>query len=593
MTLRAWVLLQHPRACALAACSLWLLGVSLVHAQDGDRSPDTPPASPVGQPDDSSAAGLLARAEEAMTTIDYERSRQLSERAIEKGGLEREELIRAYRLIAVSCAQLDAADAAELAFTKLFALEPDSNIATRIAPTHRTAILNARGFWDARKNGFGIDVNYARRERQVIVNVRDPIGWAHHVHVWSRFGERRYAKTVKTAGPEVLFDIEDIGPTDALEIYAFATDEHGNVLMQFGRDRDPHLFGMSDEELAEFMRRDIRGGQLGSFGRRLEELGVEVGVHGYASLELKPVNGVTSFDLHHATVLITANLLDAVSVELAFEWEHLGIEADDFYLPHAFIDIAVREWLVIRGGFFEVPVGAFNEYLYPDFLRITGLPPLFSLSVVPALWSEVGVQLRGRIPLGREAHFTYAAFVSNGLEQRDANPMDGKVEEGGELAAMRFHGLDEFSGNKAVGGRAGLEVGDFDVGASGYTGRYTIEADRRLSIVDADISFRGKWLTVRSEGAIAMEELTERVQHKYGLYTLVAVRPLGYLEPYAQYDYVDVSRGDQRVLVGCAFYPFPNARATRNLRLKSEAGYEFAHDAHAQFVWFFQLTTGF
>jgi hypothetical protein len=74
---------------------------------------------------------------------------------------------------------------------------------------------------------------------------------------------------------------------------------------------------------------------------------------------------------------------------------------------------------------------------------------------------------------------------------------------------------------------------------------------------------------------------------------LVAVRPLGYLEPYAQFDYVDVSRGDQRVLVGCAFYPFPNARATRNLRLKSEAGYEFAHDAHAQFVWFFQLTTGF
>jgi hypothetical protein len=114
---------------------------------------------------------------------------------------------------------------------------------------------------------------------------------------------------------------------------------------------------MSDEELAEFMRRDIRGGQLGSFGRRLEELGVEVGVHGYASLELKPVNGVTSFDLHHATVLITANLLDAVSVELAFEWEHLGIEADDFYLPHAFIDIAVREWFVIRGGFFEAHDG--------------------------------------------------------------------------------------------------------------------------------------------------------------------------------------------------------------------------------------------
>jgi hypothetical protein len=55
--------------------------------------------------------------------------------------------------------------------------------------------------------------------------------------------------------------------------------------------------------------------------------------------------------------------------------------------------------LIARAGFFEAPVGAFNEYLYPDFLRITGLPPLFSLGVVPALWSEVGLQLRGRIPL--------------------------------------------------------------------------------------------------------------------------------------------------------------------------------------------------
>ena len=47
-----------------------------------------------------------------------------------------------------------------------------------------------------------------------------------------------------------------------------------------------------------------------------------------------------------------------------------------------------------------------NEYLYPDFLRVTGLPPLFSRSVVPALWSEVGLQARGRLarpPQGLQA----------------------------------------------------------------------------------------------------------------------------------------------------------------------------------------------
>jgi hypothetical protein len=63
-----------------------------------------------------------------------------------------------------------------------------------------------------------------------------------------------------------------------------------------------------------------------------------------------------------------------------------------------------------------------------------------------------------------------------------------------------------------------------------------VEADRRLNIADADISFRGEWLTIRCEGAL---------------------------------------------------------RATRNLRLKSEAGYEFGAAIKTQFVWFFQLTTGF
>jgi len=249
--------------------------------------------------------------------------------------------------------------------------------------------------------------------------------------------------------------------------------------------------------------------------------------------------------------------------------------------------------LVIRGGFFEAPVGAFNEYLYPDFLRITGLAPLFSTSVVPGLWSEVGIQARGRLGLSPMSHLTYAAFVSNGLQQRDANPTDGMIEEGGNIRDMRFNAREDVAGNKAVGGRLGLEIGEFDIGMSGYTGRYTIEARRQLSIVDADMSFRSKWLTIRTEGAIALQETTATMLRKQGLYALVAVRAHPHLEPYTQYDYVDLGTWMQRGLLGFAFYPFPNDRATRSLRLKSEGGYEFPKGGDPKFVWFFQLTTGF
>ena len=542
---------------------------------------------------ESSAAALLSLAEEAMTTIEYERSRELAEQAIAKGRLDRQELIRAYRLIAVASAQLDDNPAAERAFLRLFAIEPESNIATRIAPARRGAVLEARGFWSLRRDGFGIDVSYARRERQVVVQLRDPIRWAKRIHVWSRFGDRRYVRVESAASAESVFEIEDIGPTDALEVYAFATDEHGNVLLELGRERDPHLFGLSDEELAEFMRRDIRGGQTGSYARRLEELGVQVGVHGYASLEFKPVDDTATFDLHHATLMVRASLLDAVSLEIALEWEHLGREQGDFYLPHAFMDVKLGEPLILRAGFFEVPVGAFNEYLYPDFLRITGSQPLFSRSVVPALWSEVGLQVRGRIALESATHLTYAAFVSNGLQQADAMPNDGMIEEGGDISAMRFNDRDRFSADKAFGGRLGLEVRDFDVGVSGYTGRYTVEADRRLSMADIDLSYRGKYLTFRSEGALALQETSARLLRKYGFYALLAGRPIPYLEPYVEYDLVRLSAVEQRLLAGCAVYPFPNERATRNLRLKSEAGVDLPPEGKAQFVWFFQLTTGF
>jgi tetratricopeptide (TPR) repeat protein len=586
------------RACALlafAAAWSWLGRVAAQESPAPQENADLSPSLVGADPSTASAATLLSLAEEAMSTIDYQRSRDLAERAIAKGGLEIDDLVRGYRILALSLAQLDNLDAAEKAFIKLYALEPSSKLAMRLSPARRGPVLNARGFWSLHKDEFGVDVTYGRRERQLVVQVRDELNWGRIVHVWSRFGDRPYTKSQRAAAQQVVFDVDDVGPTDALDVYAFVVDDHGNVLMRFGREREPHVFRLSDEELAAILRRDIRGGQTGSYARRLEELGVQVGVHGYASLELKPNGDTTTFDLHHATAMIRANLLSAASVEIALEWEHLGTEeaGGEFYLPHAFIDIRASDLLVIRGGFFEAPVGAFNEYLYPDFLRVTGLPPLFSQSVVPGLWSEVGLQARGRLAVSPVAHMTYAAFVSNGLQQRDPNPTDGVIEEGGDLREMRFNAREDVAGNKAVGGRLGLEVGEFDLGMSGYTGPYTVEANRQLSIIDADLSFRSKWLTIRTEGAVALQETTATRLNKNGLYALAAVRAHPHLEPYAQYDYVDVGQWMQRGLLGFAFYPFPHERATSSLRLKSEGGYEFTRANDPKFVWFFQLTTGF
>jgi hypothetical protein len=569
------------------------------------------PASP------ETSAELLSQAEEAVTTIDYGKTRELAQRAIAQGGLGLAEHTRAYTLLALSCSQLDDSNCAEQAFLRLFALEPKSNIAMRLAPSRRSGMLNARGFWSVRKSGFHLDVTYVRREEDLIVSVRDPINWVHEVEIGWRFADRPYVKARRSLNGELVLHVDDVALGDDVEVYARALDEHGNVVMEFGREREPHVFEPSDKELAEIRRRDIRGGQTGSFARRLEELGVQVSVHGYTSLELSPGGEEEEreeeagegevapahhigFDLHHATAMIRGSLADTAAVEVALEWEHLGRDTDGFYFPHAFMDLRFDDLLILRAGFFEAPVGAFNEYLYPDFLRITALPPLFAANVIPALWSEVGVQLRGRARLGAPT-LTYAIFLSNGLEQPDPEPNDGVIVEGGELSGMRFNARDENDGHKSVGGRLGLEIGEADVGVSGYTGQYTAESGpgRRLSIVDADFSVRSERLTLRGEGAIALEEGTDRLISRQGFYLLGAVRPIGYLEPYAQYDYVHnaAPAGErerlQRVLVGCALYPFPDQRVTSSLRLKSEVGYEYPEEGRRSFVWHFQLTMGF
>jgi hypothetical protein len=564
--------------------------------EQADDAPGPPgPLPPPAATPNIDANALLTLAEDAMTQIDYARSRELASAALARGKLDSDGLVRAYRLIAVSSAQLGDDRAAEQAFIRLFALEPDSTISTRLAPQRRSSVLNARGFWSVRRDSFGIDVSYARRERQIVVRVRDPLRWGHSVHVWYRIGGRAYVKQVHAISQEMLFDVQSLKATDPVDVYAFLVDDRENVLTEFGRERDPHLFGLSEGELEEFLRRDIRGGQTGSYALRLEELGVEVGVHGYLSLEFKQVSddSAAGFDMHHVVAMIRAAFQHAVSLEFALEYEHLFRTQGDFYLPHAFMDVKFAEQLILRAGWFEVPVGAFNEYLYPDFLRITGTGPLFTRYVIPGLWSEVGVQLRGRFALTGITNLTYAAFVVNGLEQPDATPMDGMVAEGGEIRTMRYNINDQYNGDKGFGGRLGLEIDEFDIGVSGYSGRYTIERNRRLSIGDVDLSYRDQYLTVRSEAALAWEETTDEVLHKFGMYFLVAGRPIPWIEPYAQYDFADSNGVEHRVLGGVALYPFPEQRSTRNLRLKSECGVDFLPNGKEDFIWFFQLTTGF
>jgi hypothetical protein len=560
--------------------------------------PSVSPAAvaPLAQPSRGSALraqAALLDAERAVLEVDYEHSLTLAQQAINDGNLTRDEVRRAYLALALSAAQLDRQDVALPAFLRLFAIDPDVEISKRVAPARRSAAISAQQYWSSHRQKLALHVDFDREERQLVVRTSDPLSWVNGVHVWVRKPGNEYLEYSLASGSEVKLAL-DVESLDILDVYAYGLDDRGNVVVEHASAEEPQRLTPELEDAIN-LERDIRGGETGSVAQRLAPAAA-TSVNGYASLELgsQPDGKGAAFDLSHATLYLHSQLYRHASVDLALDAGHLAQSHRDLTLPHAFIDIGVDEWLVLRAGFFEAPIGAFNEYLWPAFVRTTGVAPLFSTFVVPGLWSELGLQLRGRVPVAGRAHVTYAAFVSNGLEQPDDTVGDGVVAEGGDLLAMRYNVRDAHSSDKAIGGRVGLQWGHFDVGASGYTGRYTIDASRRLSIADLDVSYRSRMFTFRAEGAASFQDVTGGWRTKVGAYGLVSSRVAPHLEPYLHYDFLNDRKSVQhRVLFGNAIYPFPNEATARTLRLKTEVGVTSGPERDVAFVWLTQLVSGF
>lgn len=352
---------------------------------------------------------------------------------------------------------------------------------------------------------------------------------------------------------------------------------------------------IEDLSLEDLLSREIRGGESGSYGARLAEYEVHADVHGYVTTDfLKPVpEGVSTFDLHHTVLMVRASLSDRVLPEFGLEWDHGGSE---FYIPFAIVDLVASPLAIVRVGYFVVPLGVFNEYQYPDFLRKTVGSPIAMREIVPALWSEVGVQLRGKAEWADARGVNYAVYVVNGLEQRDPDPADGAVAEGSSIREMRRNLRDQRTSGKAIGGRIGATLGEgVDVGVSGYTGSYTADGGRRLSIVDVDFTLRRAALTVRAEGAAAFQEVAGDDYRKSGAYVLVAHRTTRAFEPYVQIEAVDLDGTPEPrrrgALAGAVLYPFPDE--ARGASLKLEGGATWVGDAGPDGLLAAQLTLAF
>jgi hypothetical protein len=331
--------------------------------------------------------------------------------------------------------------------------------------------------------------------------------------------------------------------------------------------------------LAELMQIDITEDRPGWFGTQLEQVEAEPYLHGYAAAVYRDFDfnrgrSVGTFDLHYFNVIVGVNMDDRIVAELLLEYEHGG---DDMGVRYGILDYKLADLAIIRFGKFLVPMGRFNEFLSTEYANKLPDRPRCVWNIVPVVWAESGVQLRGVHRFLPYRSISYNVYVVNGLEQ-PANT-DGSVRDGGDIRNMRGNNRDSKHSNKALGGRIELRpVHGLEISASYYTGAYTVDGKQNLSITDLTADCRPGDLTVRGEYVRAAQETSGHDLAKSGFYGEAAYRVCSHVEPVARYDQADLDDGSchyiKRSTFGLIIYPSPTGYPLSNFKMSQS----FVHD---------------
>lgn len=227
---------------------------------------------------------------------------------------------------------------------------------------------------------------------------------------------------------------------------------------------------------------------------------------GYTSNE----NANDSFSVGSFSPIFHYQYRDLVMLESELELE---VEADGSTkteLEYLTIDLFLSDNITFVGGKFLSPIGQFRQNLHPSWInKLPTAPPGFGHDGAAPV-SDLGMQLRGGIPVGG-MRTNYAVYVGNGPEL--ITEWDGSgFELDGVDAEARNADRDN---KKVIGGRfAILPVTGLEIGLSAVTGKATVtkveddlgtaptlanEVARDYDVLGFDFAWQMKKIALRGE----------------------------------------------------------------------------------------------
>ncbi len=199
-----------------------------------------------GQPKKGAAAtgpADVETAEQLYAKLDYEQANAVAEKVTKQRGLSHDQLVRAYRVLAVTHAILDKEELAKEAFLQLLVFEPDYSADTNLGPKVTTPFVEARGIFRSypQKPGMEVLANVRTDGGQLRVTTRDPTRIVKKVNVgyrWTSSGEYTISQVSIGEGVPVEVVAAPSGRT-RLDFYAMALDDKDNAVFEAGSPQVP------------------------------------------------------------------------------------------------------------------------------------------------------------------------------------------------------------------------------------------------------------------------------------------------------------------------------------------------------------------
>jgi len=307
-----------------------------------------------------------------------------------------------------------------------------------------------------------------------------------------------------------------------------------------------------------------------------------VSVHGILEMNLEMNHQRPStFDNHHAFLLINGDIHKNVQFNFETEYRHSGSEI--------FLNLVELNWkiyddiFVIRGGRMLAPIGMYSYRLrYPSRSRLSLIPSI-NVEILPENLYVNGFGIKGVI--GKKLQFHYSFAIFNGFEDvigsqvHSTLPTHEPVEVDGEtLPAKKHNGLDN-NEDKSISGRIAFRYGKLlEIGAAFLTTVYTdkgctIEGceNFRSTYYAGDLRVRYKGFELQSEFILNGFDVKKGTRYRYGGYAEFSYQfmfqtkyPLHSLQPVLRLEWIEPNRerddlNDRfKIYGGIKYYPYKN-----------------------------------